>query len=226
MIQLFNRAKEDGKTSSTRRTFLRRSVVSASVLAPIGAMVIAPQFASAASAAPAYDRDPLTAEAAFQEIMNDENAHVSFLKSALAQAGAPVRPKPTFQGLKQSRRANFWQLSQAFENTGVGAYLLAAPSISNKGYLAAAGSILTIEARHAGYLDSFLGKPLSPNGAFDKPIAQADIIKAVSPFIKSLNGGSDPSAPLQNDVDILNFALLLEYLEAEFYNDNVPIFYK
>ena len=223
MNHLFNRFKEDSKAPATRRTFLRRSVVGASVLAPIGVMAIAPQFASAA---PANADHRLRTEAAFQEIMRDENAHVSFLQSALTEAGVRVRPKPTFQGLKQSSREKFLMLSQAFENTGVGAYLLAAPAISNKGYLAAAGSILTIEARHAGYLDSILDKPLSPNGAFDKPIAQADIVKAVSPFIKSLNGGSDPSAPLQNDGDILNFALLLEYLEAEFYNDNVPVLYR
>jgi hypothetical protein len=45
------------------------------------------------------------------------------------------------------------------------------------------------------------------------------------PFIASLNGGPDPTKPLRNDTDILNFALLLEYLEASFYNANVPKFY-
>ena len=120
----------------------------------------------------------------------------------------------------------FANVSKALENTGVGAYLLAAPSIASKDYLAAAGSILTIEARHAGFIDVLLGQPISPNGAFDKPIAQADIVAAASPFIANLNGGGDPAAPLMNDVDILNFALLLEYLEAEFYNVNVPKFFK
>ena len=103
---------------------------------------------------------------------------------------------------------------------------MAAPAISSKGYLAAAASILTIEARHAGYLNSLVGKPLSTNGSFDKPIAQSQIVKDVMPFIKSLNGGSNPSNPLRNDIDILNFALLLEYLEATFYDINVPIFYR
>ena len=37
---------------------------------------------------------------------------------------------------------------------------------------------------------------------------------------------SDPSKPLKSDIDILNFALLLEYLEATFYDINVPIYYR
>lgn len=161
-------------------------------------------------------------KAAFTEIMNDETAHVTFLQAALTKAGATPRPKPTFKGLQQTDVTAFAGVSQALENVGVGAYLMAAPAIANKAYLAAAGSILTIEARHAGFLDVLLGKPISANGAFDKPMTQADIVTAASPFISSLNGGPDPSAALKNDADILNFALLLEFLEAEFYTTNVP----
>ena len=43
--------------------------------------------------------------------------------------------------------------------------------------------------------------------------------------MKKSFGGPDPSKPLTNDADILNFALLLEYLEATFYDINVPKFY-
>lgn len=207
------------KGTTSRRALLRNSVIGATSVA--SATLFLTQTASAATKTASTARN-LSADSAFEEIMKDEDAHVSFLKSAL---GSYARPKPSFKGLEQEDVHHFIKLSQAFENVGVGAYLLAAPSISNKGYLAAAGSILTIEARHAGYLDALVGSPLSPNGAFDKPIPQATIVAAVAPFIKSLNGGSDPSKPLQNDIDILNFALLLEYLEATFYDINVPMFY-
>jgi len=85
---------------------------------------------------------------------------------------------------------------------------------------------LTIEARHAGFVDFLLGQPLSENDAFDRPASHAEIITAVSPFIESLNGGPDPADELNNDLVILNFALLLGYLEAEFYGINVPNLFK
>lgn len=200
----------------SRRNLLIGAATSAATVA--SATLLVTQTASAAQAG-AYN---LSAGAAFREIRKDEDNHVSFLKKAL---GSYARPKPEFKHLKQSDVHSFIKLSQVFENVGVGAYLLAAPYISNKGYLSAAASILTIEARHAGYLNALLGLPLSTNGSFDKPLPQKDIVNDVLPFIQSLNGGSDPSKPLKNDIDILNFALLLEYLEATFYDINVPHFY-
>lgn len=226
MVEFFklsqNHTKESKATNeqdmraASRRSFLLRSAVGVSALVP--ATLLVTQSAQAAT----HHASQLSAEDAFQEIMKDEDAHVSYIKNALGDA---ARPKPSFKGLEQEHTDAFIALSQVFENVGVGAYLMAAPAISSKGILAAAGSILTIEARHAGYLNALVGKPLSTNGAFDKPISQAQIVADVMPFLASLNGGPDPSKPLQNDVDILNFALLLEYLEATFYDLNVPKFF-
>jgi hypothetical protein len=169
---------------------------------------------------------PDTIKHAFREIMDDEAKHVSFFEAALKKAGAPVRPKPTFKGLAQSNQSDFITMSGILENTGVAAFLMAMRAISDKKYVAAAESIATIEARHAGFVNALLAKPLSENGAFDKPISHAELIKAVSPFIESLNGGPDPADALDNDTVILNFALLLEHLEAEFYRVNVPNLFK
>lgn len=225
---------DGAEASATRRKFLRRSLMGAAVVVPAGLIAAYDATGGFNTTAAHADQSGLmnghhlrSAEikSAFHEIMNDEDTHVTYLKNALMKAGATPRPKPTFKGLDQKSVYGFLNLSQVFENVGVGAYLLAAPAISSKAYLSAAGSILTIEARHAGFLDVLLRKPISANGAFDKSLPQATIVSDVAPFIQSLNGGTDPAGTLANDVDILNFALLLEYLEAEFYNLNVPKFF-
>src|SRR5581483_9173357 len=163
---------------SSRRGFLRASLVGAATAA-VPASMLMTQTASATVRSSSW----LSTRSAFEEIQRDENAHVTFLKHAL---GSAARPKPSFKKLGQSNADAFAELARTFENIGVGAYLMAAPAISNKNYLAAAGSILTIEARHAGYLNAFTGWQLSTNGSFDKPMAQADIVKAASNFIESL----------------------------------------
>lgn len=221
--------------SLSRRSLLRRSVVVAAVAAPVGLLAACgrdPSTAVAAPAAPVARRSAAMPEAAikasssassaFQEIQSDENAHVQLLVGAL---GSNARPKPTFQGLEQSSLSAFYALSRTFENVGVGAYLGAAPSISSKDILGTAAGIMDVEARHAGFLGFFTGQPLSPDGPVQKPLTQSQVVSAVSPFVASVNGGPSPTATLANDNDILNFALLLEYLEATFYNINVPKFF-
>jgi hypothetical protein len=164
---------------------------------------------------------PETIKKGFKEIMDDEAQHVSFFQTALKRAGVTPRPKPTFKGLAQTELDDFMAMSSMLENAGVGAFLMAMPAISDTNATAAAASIVTIEARHAGFVNALLGKPLSES-AFDKPISQNTIVAAVSPFIESLNDGPNPADELNSDPVILNFALLLEHLEAEFYRVNVP----
>ncbi len=170
------------------------------------------------------------AASTFMDIQRHENAHVAFLLNAL---GGAARPKPTFQNLVQPDFRQFALVSQALENTGCGAYLGAAPVLLNRNYLAAAGSIALIEARHAGWLNSLVDVPITTNvygteQSFETPLTPAQVVALASPFIASLNGGPPidysmtPSAA--NDIAILNFALALEYLEADFYNLNVHNF--
>lgn len=54
----------------------------------------------------------------------------------------------------------------------------------NKTYLGAAGSILTVEARHSSYLRAALGESPSPQ-PFDDPLDFDEVYTVASPFIAS-----------------------------------------
>lgn len=167
----------------------------------------------------------------FKQIQKNENNHVAILKAAL---GANARPEPTFQGFNMPNLLAFAQTSRALENTGTGAYLGAIPYIATPAYLHTASQILPVEARQAGYINVLLNLNLMENvldqvpaNSLEVPLTQQQVVALASPFIVSLNGGpplsfsTTPSAA--NDIDILNFALALEFLESSFYNLNVPI---
>ncbi len=161
-------------------------------------------------------------------VQRHENAHVRFLVDAL---GTAARPKPTFRNLLQQNLNAFIDVSRALENTGVGAYLGAAPVIFEPAYLAAAGSIALVEARHAGFFNTIESRPMTENAFgqeldFERAFTVQEVVANAGPFIASLNGGPpltfDTTPSPANDIAILNFALALEYLEADFYNVNVP----
>jgi Ferritin-like domain len=59
-------------------------------------------------------------------------------------------------------------LAYTLESVGVGAYNGDGPSLANKKLLAAAGSIVQVEARHAAAIAVLTGSKITPNGAFDK----------------------------------------------------------
>lgn len=167
----------------------------------------------------------------FREIQADENAHVDAITRTIAALGGVVPPAPTFNdaALQPQTYHAFAVLSQTFENTGVMAYLGALPFIESTDLKTAAGSIALVEAYHSGFLNTLLNTPIVPNASpFASPATQGQIVQAVNPFIASLNAplpaiGATPSPA--NDIAILQFALILERLEARFYNLNVPNFF-
>jgi DNA-binding phage protein len=112
----------------------------------------------------------------------DENAHVKFLKKALG-AKAAKEPKFNFAGANTSTET-FMKTAAVLENTGVHAYLGQVLNIKNPAYVAAAGSILTIEARHASVIGllneaSPSGAGIAPDGPFDKPWTASKVLKEV-----------------------------------------------
>jgi hypothetical protein len=129
--------------------------------------------------------DGLTGEAkALASLFGDEEAeHVAALTKAITAAGGTPVKKPTFS-FPVTDQASFLKLAYTLENTGVGAYNGAGPSLTNRAYLAAAGSIVQIEARHATAIAGLTGSAITPNGAFDKPLSRAAVLKAAGPLIK------------------------------------------
>ncbi len=218
-------------TGHDRRAFVRGGLAAAAAVA--GASLL-PSRAAAADSDKLPNLYPNWNAFLFQSITAHEVAHVDTIKGLITQLGGTPRPSPTFKNLLQPNLVAFGTVSKALENTGVGAYLGAAPIIFQRNVLAAAGSIATIEARHAGYLNVLFNEFHTTNifGAeqiFERALTVQEVVDSASPFITGLNGGppltfaATPSRA--NDIAILNFALALEYLERDFYNLNVPVYY-
>jgi hypothetical protein len=114
---------------------------------------------------------------------DEEGQHVDALTKAIKAAGGMPAKKPKFV-FPVSDQASFLKLAYVLENTGVGAYNGAGPSLSNPQYLAAAGSIVQVEARHAASIGLLTNQSVTPNGGFDKPLTKAQVLAKAGPLIK------------------------------------------
>jgi len=117
-------------------------------------------------------------------IAGHEQQHVDALVKAIQAAGGTPIKKPTFV-FPVTDQASFLKLAYTLENVGVGAYNGAGPSLQNPAYLAAAGSIVQVEARHAAAIGLLTNQSVTPNGGFDKPLSKAQVLKAAKPLIKA-----------------------------------------
>jgi hypothetical protein len=189
-----------------RATFILRGALATG--AAYGAAAVAPFVSDAFAASGATDIDILNfaltleyletdfykvkgktvglsgaAKALASTIGDQEAEHVAALTRAINAAGGKPVKKPMF-AFPVRDSASFLKLAYVLENTGVGAYNGAGPSLMNKQYLAAAGSIVQVEARHAASIALLTGMPITPSGAFDKPLTKSQVLAKAGPLIK------------------------------------------
>ena len=132
-------------------------------------------------------------------IQADEEYHVKALSDTISKlGGTPVAAPGVDFGGAFANRNTYLTTSATFENVGVGAYLGAAGYIKDKAILQAAAGIFGVEARHAAVVANLLNLPAEGGvykGAFEKPIAKADVLAAVTPFLSQMSGGMPAGAP-------------------------------
>ena len=114
-------------------------------------------------------------------LADDEEQHVAALTATIKELGGKPVAEPKFN-FDYNDTASFLKLSQTFEDTGVSAYNGAGPLIESKEVLGAAGSIVQVEARHAAAIRLQNKEEPAPE-AFDPSLDEAQVLKAVEPFI-------------------------------------------
>ena len=123
-------------------------------------------------------------------IRDHEIAHRDFLKKALGRNAIPDL-EVDFSAVNFGSRRSVLTTADVFENLGVGAYNGAGHLIQNVDYLAVAGSIVSVEARHAATIALFLkgygrdaagGKNVDAKG-LDAALPPKKVLAAAGPFI-------------------------------------------
>jgi hypothetical protein len=147
------------------------------------------EYLEAAFYREALDRGQLSGESLiFAQVTEaHEQAHVDQLKQVLG-SDAVAEPRFDFQGT--TRKDSFLKTAQTLEDTGVAAYAGQGPRIKTDAILAAAGSILAVEARHAAWVRDIRGGGEGVNPApqaFEEAKDMQAILDAVegTGFIKS-----------------------------------------
>jgi rubrerythrin len=181
-------------------------------------------------------------------IRTHERAHVDYLTSAISRAGGTPVKQCQYDFSLVTDVPSYLKTAALLENTGVSAYAAGPNHLSNPALAEAAATIFTVEARHASFLNNVLKMAPFPSNFDTAVSPKSVVAAASSFFkscpgmleLPSIRPGyatasSDLSALPQmtilhdtkgeytddmrrNDNLALNYALVLEHLEAAFYN--------
>ncbi|KAJ9666735.1 hypothetical protein H2201_003139 [Coniosporium apollinis] len=165
-------------------------------------LLTAANFTQADFEAAGYDE---TSYGNLKRTSSNESTHVSFLTGALRAAGATpveacqysfgVTDVNTFLATALVLEDVFNISSDTIRRVGLSAYLGAADDIMSKTYLTAAGSILTVEARHSSYIRTSLKQTPYPQ-PFDSPLSINSVYTLAAQFITSCPS-SNPALPVK-----------------------------
>jgi hypothetical protein len=126
------------------------------------------------------------------QIRDHEIAHREFLKKALGSSAIPDL-EVDFSAVHFTSRKSVLTTANTFENLGVAAYNGAGALIQKVDYLAAAGSIVSVEARHAAVIAELLhgenayaaGEGHVDGKGLDGALSPKHVLPKVKPFIKT-----------------------------------------
>jgi len=125
------------------------------------------------------------------QLRDHEVAHREFLRDALGNRRIPDL-EVDFGGINFRSRRSVLNTARTFEDLGVSAYNGAGQLLKNVDYLAAAGSIVSVEARHASAIRDLI-RPLSASAVgqgvvsngLDPALLPSSVLKQAGPFIKT-----------------------------------------
>ncbi len=127
------------------------------------------------------------------DIRNHEIIHREFFKAALG-TNAIAALTPNFTAITFTDRSSVLNTAKAFEDLGVSAYNGAGSLIKDVNYLALAGKIVSVEARHAAVIRdllspksaSFAGDDIvAPATGLDKADAPSVVLPIAQTFVKT-----------------------------------------
>jgi hypothetical protein len=142
----------------------------------------------------------------FLQILEDESTHSVVLQAALRSWGEEPITSCAFNfDSALTDVATMAATARVVENVGVAAYLGAASLLTDPLLLTAAGSILTVEARHQTILNVLSGSGTAIPSAFDIALTPSEVLALATPFI---SGPCDLGVPANPVLSITNTGLV------------------
>jgi hypothetical protein len=112
----------------------------------------------------------------------EEGLHVAALTKAVERAGGEPGEKPKTEFPLESPDAAL-NLAARMENSVASAYLGQARNVDGRSALETMLSIHSVEGRHAATIDTLLGRPIAPDGAFATPATATAVLESAEPFV-------------------------------------------